>query len=64
MILGRVADRTTNDYGKQPGERERILRHLRTVEPLLRATCTHEIDASTPVDEVVEALVAIGRGGV
>jgi hypothetical protein len=31
------------------------------VEPLLRATCTHEIDASRPLDDVVDALIAIGH---
>jgi hypothetical protein len=32
------------------------------VEPLLRATCTHEIDATRPLEDVVELLVEIGRG--
>lgn len=61
VILDRVEKRTTNDYGKGPGECDRILFHLGSVEPLLRATCTHEIDASRPLDEVVNALIAIGR---
>jgi hypothetical protein len=30
------------------------------VEPLLRATCTHEIDASQPLEDVVDELVRIG----
>ena len=60
LILDRVDSRTTNDYGKRTGERELIASDLRTVEPLLRATCTHELDASRPLAEVVEALVAIG----
>jgi adenylate kinase family enzyme len=60
VILDRVANRTTNDYGKGPGERELILSHLDWVEPLLRATCTHEIDASRPLADVVAALIAIG----
>src|SRR5204862_4364705 len=42
-------------------ERELILAHLREIEPLLRATCTHEIDATQPLSEVVERLVRIGR---
>jgi hypothetical protein len=62
VILDRVEERTTNDYGKGPGERDRILFHLDSVEPRLRATCTHEIDASRPLDEVVGALTAVGRG--
>ncbi len=61
VILDRIAARTTNDFGKGPGERERILGDLEAVEPLLRATCTHELDATRPLAEVVDALVAIGR---
>ena len=61
VILERVANRTTNDYGKGIGELDLIRFHLETVEPLLRATSTHEIDASKPLDDVVEALVAIGQ---
>jgi AAA domain-containing protein len=61
VILDRVENRTTNDYGKGPGERDLILLHLGSVEPLLRATCTHEIDASRPLDDVVDALIAIGQ---
>jgi hypothetical protein len=61
VILDRVENRTTNDYGKRPGERDLILFHLDSVEPLLRATCTHEIDTSGPVDDVVDTLIAIGR---
>jgi hypothetical protein len=61
VILGRVDQRTTNEYGKDPAERDLILFHLDSVEPLLRATCTHEIDASRPLDEVVGALIAIGE---
>jgi adenylate kinase family enzyme len=59
VILHRVAHRTTNDYGKAAAERELILHHLATVEPLLRAGCTHELDASRPLEEVVADLIAI-----
>jgi dephospho-CoA kinase len=60
VILSRIATRTTNDFGKAWGERARILADLESTEPLLRATCTHEIDATRPVDDVVEALIAVG----
>jgi hypothetical protein len=63
VILDRIGNRTTNDYGKGPGERDLILSHLDWVEPTLRASCTHEIDASRPLIEVVDELIAIGRGG-
>jgi dephospho-CoA kinase len=60
VLLDRVSKRTTNDYGKAVEERELILEHLRDVEPQLRATCTHEIDATLPLAEVVDRLAEIG----
>jgi len=60
VLLGRIESRTSNDYGKSAHEREQVLRHLAEVEPLLRATCTHEIDATRPIEDVVGELVAIG----
>ena len=62
VLLDRIATRTTNDWGKTEEERELILGHVRDVVPLLRATCTHEIDASLPLADVVERLVEIGHG--
>ncbi len=59
VLLDRVASRTTNDYGKLPLDRAEILADLVEVEPLLRAGCTHELDATRPLDEVVADLVAI-----
>ncbi len=61
VILERVDTRTTNDYGRAPEERAAIIENLRTIEPLLRATCTHEIDAARPLAEVVAELEEIGR---
>jgi hypothetical protein len=61
VILDRVENRTTNDYGKGRAERDRIVSDLELVEPLLRATCTHEIDTSRPLSDVVDALIVIGR---
>jgi broad-specificity NMP kinase len=62
VLLRRIATRATNVYGKSNEDRDLILRHLVEVEPLLRATCTHEIDATQPLDVVVRRLVALGEG--
>ncbi len=62
VLLRRLASRTTNDYGKRDEDRDLVLRQLEDVEPLLRATCTHEVDATQPLAEVVRQLVAIGEG--
>jgi len=61
VLLRRLESRSTNDYGKTAEDRALILSHLRDVEPLLRATCTHEIDATQPLGEIVAQLVEIGE---
>jgi dephospho-CoA kinase len=61
VLLRRLDARTTNDYGKTAEERALILSHVAEIEPLLRATCTHEIDATQPLDDVVAQLVEIAR---
>jgi shikimate kinase len=61
VILERIEHRTTNDYGKSEAERALILEDLEEVEPRLRATCTHELDASEPLATVVERLIKIGN---
>ena len=61
VILERVASRKTNDFGKRDVDRDRILFDLTNVEPLLRAGATIEIDTRAPLDDVVDALEAIGK---
>ena len=62
LLLRRVEQRTTNGYGKSAEERAHtVVKNVEQVEPLLRATCTHEIDATQPIDAVVSQLVAIGE---
>jgi hypothetical protein len=61
VLVERVASRVTNSFGKDPVERERIIQDLQTVEPLLRATATAEIDTDRPLHEVVAALEAVAR---
>lgn len=61
VLLNRIESRTTNPYGKTPEQRELILHDLAEVEPLLRRTCTHEIDSTQPLDVVVEELAKLGR---
>ena len=59
VMRERISRRTTNNYGKTALERAEILADLAEVEPLLRAGCTHELDASRPLDEVVADLIAV-----
>jgi dephospho-CoA kinase len=59
VLLERIDSRTTNPFGKSAEERERILADDADVEPLLRATCTVELDATQPVEAVVARLAAL-----
>jgi shikimate kinase len=61
VLLSRIAARTDNPYGKSPADRAEILSNLAAVGPLLRATCTLEIDATAPLDNVVQQLAALVR---
>ena len=61
VILSRIENRSTNAFGKSPEQRELILQDLAHAEPLLRRTCTHEIDATQPLTSIVEQLAELGR---
>src|SRR5215212_928998 len=59
VLLDRVRQRTTNDYGKTPVQRAEILADLTEIEPGLRQDCTHELDTDRPLEDVVADLIAI-----
>ncbi len=59
IIVERLAERTNNPYGKRPEEVERVLEHLRVIEPRLRRAAGHEIDTSVPLGEVVEEVLGL-----
>ncbi len=58
VIVGRLATRSSNPYGKDPDEVAEVLTFVDTVEPLLRRSATLEIDTSAPLGDVVEAVIA------
>lgn len=61
-MLERIASRTNNPFGKSDEERYRIVEDRATIEPLLRASATHEIDTCIPVKDVADRLEAIAAG--
>lgn len=61
VLLGRIETRTTNPYGKTDAQRALVLRDLAEAEPRLRRSCTHEIDATQPLADVVAQLAELGR---
>lgn len=62
VLLGRIEHRTTNDFGKTPAERQRIRSDFAAFEHRMRATCTHELDATQSIDDIVAGLIQIGDG--
>jgi dephospho-CoA kinase len=61
ILLERVATRTTNPFGKDPAERDRILEDLAMVEPRLRRSATVEISTDRPLSDVVEIVEALAQ---
>jgi shikimate kinase len=61
VLVERLATRTTNPYGKRPEELAQVLGYLETIEPLLRRGATLEVDASQPIEHVIEAVLACVR---
>jgi shikimate kinase len=59
VIARRLQARGGGGYGSRPGELERVLGLVETVEPLLRAAASHEIDTGASLEEVVAAVLAI-----
>ena len=59
VLIDRLTTRSNNPYGKLPAELAETLRWVETVEPLLRAAATLEIDTTAPLDEVVQAILDV-----
>ena len=57
VLMGRLADRTSNPYGKAPDELSRIVDDVEAAEPLLRRVADHEVRTTIPLDEVVTAIL-------
>lgn len=64
VTLERLSTRTTNDFGKSRTDRARVVADHAAVEPLLRRRATVEIDTRRPLEEVVDAVEAVGLGAL
>jgi dephospho-CoA kinase len=63
VLFDRLRERTTNDFGESPAERAKIGRDIEKIEPLLRASATHEVKTTRPLGDVVDRLIEIARAG-
>lgn len=61
VLVRRLSGRSPEEYGGRADELARVLRHVQTVEPLLRRACTLEIDTSAPLERVVQTLEDLVR---
>jgi dephospho-CoA kinase len=57
VMVERLTTRTNNPYGQRPEQVVESLDYKETVEPLLRAIATMEIDTQPPLDQVVAAVL-------
>jgi adenylate kinase family enzyme len=57
VVVERLVMRTTNRYGKDPGELAETLEYLETVEPLLRTAATLEVVTTVPVARVADVVL-------
>jgi broad-specificity NMP kinase len=57
-LIRRLTTRTTNPYGKSPGELAETLEYVETVEPLLRASATLEVVTTVPAPQVADIVLA------
>jgi len=59
VMVERIRSRATNGFGRTPAEMDRVVADQREIEPLLRASCTHEIVTTVPVADVVDEILQI-----
>jgi dephospho-CoA kinase len=59
VLKQRLAARTSNPYGKDPGELSRIIDDVEAVEPLLRRVADHEVWTTISLNEVVTAILRL-----
>lgn len=59
VMVERIRSRSAGSFGQRASEMNQILEDQRSVEPMLRASCTHEIVTTAPVAEVADRILEI-----
>jgi hypothetical protein len=59
VMVERLASRSSNPFGKHPGELAKVLADVEAYEPKLRRAASNEIDGSRPVDEVLDEVARV-----
>lgn len=58
VVEERLTARSTNTYGKDPGELAQALEDQRMLEPMLKRRATMVIDTEAPIEQVMDAILA------
>ena len=58
-MLRRLGARTSNPYGKAPGDLDRVISDTQNIEPLLRQAADHEISTTMPLHDVVTGILRL-----
>jgi dephospho-CoA kinase len=58
-LIERLASRTANPYGKSAAELARVLDDLAAIEPRLRRIADHEIQTTSPLDDVLAQVLRL-----
>jgi shikimate kinase len=61
VLLERVRRRTDNPYGRTASQQAEITRFAQTIEPLLRAGSSIELDGQRPAAELADAVEQLMR---
>lgn len=62
-LMARLADRTSNSFGKSPEELRRVLDDVAATEPRLRRIADHEVVTTAPLHEVVTTILQLVQPG-
>ena len=58
-MLQRLGARTSNPYGKAPGDLDRVISDTQNIKPLLRQAADHEISTTMPLHDVVTGILRL-----
>jgi dephospho-CoA kinase len=61
VLIERVSRRANNRYGSTAEQQAEIAEYVETVEPLLRAGATVELDGRKPVEELADLIEGLQR---
>ena len=59
VVVGRLASRTNNPFGKRSDELTKVLADLEAYEPMMRRSADHEVDTSKPLDRVIDEILSL-----